>query len=636
MQQTMFSTQEELKYLRLLALKFPTRQAVFTEIINLQAILNLPRATEHFMSDVHGEDEAFNHILNSCSGVIRERVRATYEGELSDAEQAELCTLIYYPAEKLELIRAQHRDTEEWYRETLHRMVRIARYLSNFYTRSKVRKAMPVEYAYIIEELLHEAGIRNLNRHNYHVRIIESIIETGSAEDFFLSLAALIKRLAVDRLHIVGDLFDRGPHADRILDRLMRHHNVDIQWGNHDILWMGAAAGSAACVATVVRNNVRYDAYSILESAYGISLRELALFAEHTYHEESATGGMSAEVKAISMILFKLEGQLIMRNPGFDLAGRLLLDGLDLPAGVLHMDGRDYELTTTDFPTFDPAHPYELTPEEDEVIRDLVRSFRESAKLQAHVDFLFDCGSVYLVHNGDLLFHGCVPMNDDGTLHMMDCAGRRLSGKAYFDFCDRVARHAWQTHDQQSLDWMWYLWCGKCSPLSGRVTKTLERTLVRDKSAWAEPRNAYWKLTLEPRTCETILREFGADPVRGHIINGHTPIKVAKGESAVRAGGKLLIIDGGFCRAYHDTTGIAGFTLVSDDRALTLRAHWPFQTVEAALERDADIKSVSTVIERYDRPQLVSDTDTGDEVREQIADLKDLLEAYDSGVILER
>ena len=631
-----FRSEGDLKYLRLLAEKFPTRQSVFTEIINLQAILNLPKATEHFMSDVHGEDEAFNHILNNCSGVIRDRVRATYDGELTDAEQAELCTLIYYPKQKLARIRAQRRDTPEWYETTLHRMVRIARYLSNSYTRSKVRKAMPVEYAYIIEELLHEAGIRNLSRHEYHRRILTSIVETGSAEDFFISLASLIKRLAVDRLHLVGDVLDRGPHADRILDGLMAHPSVDVQWGNHDILWMGAAAGSAACVATAVRNNVRYDSYSILESSYGIPLRKLALFAEHTYAAGSEGGGRTPEERAISVILLKLEGQLIRRHPEFDMADRLLLDKVDLSRGCVRIDGVDYELSTRDLPTIDPDDPYALTREEEAVIDDLVASFRSSQKLQDHVNFLFEKGSIYLVRNDNLIFHGCVPMNEDGTLHMVDCGSRRLSGRAYFDFCDQVARRAWREGDQDALDWMWYLWCGRNSPLSGRVVKTFERALVKDRSTWQEPRDAYWTLTQDERACREILREFGVSPERGHIINGHTPVKVSSGESAIRGGGRLLVIDGGFCKAYHAATGIAGFTLVSDQNAMTLRSHAPFESVEAALDEDADIESETTVVQTYDRPQLVSDSDTGAEVREQIEDLKALLEAYDTGVSLRR
>ena len=631
-----FRSEGDLKYLRLLAEKFPTRQSVFTEIINLQAILNLPKATEHFMSDVHGEDEAFNHILNNCSGVIRDRVRATYDGELTDAEQAELCTLIYYPKQKLARIRAQRRDTPEWYETTLHRMVRIARYLSNSYTRSKVRKAMPVEYAYIIEELLHEAGIRNLSRHEYHRRILTSIVETGSAEDFFISLASLIKRLAVDRLHLVGDVFDRGPHADRILDGLMAHPSVDVQWGNHDSLWMGAAAGSAACVATAVRNNVRYDSYSILESSYGIPLRKLALFAEHTYAAGSEGGGRTPEERAISVILLKLEGQLIRRHPEFDMADRLLLDKVDLSRGCVRIDGVDYELSTRDLPTIDPDDPYALTREEEAVIDDLVASFRSSQKLQDHVNFLFEKGSIYLVRNDNLIFHGCVPMNEDGTLHMVDCGSRRLSGRAYFDFCDQVARRAWREGDQDALDWMWYLWCGRNSPLSGRVVKTFERALVKDRSTWQEPRDAYWTLTQDERACREILREFGVSPERGHIINGHTPVKVSSGESAIRGGGRLLVIDGGFCKAYHAATGIAGFTLVSDQNAMTLRSHAPFESVEAALDEDADIESETTVVQTYDRPQLVSDSDTGAEVREQIEDLKALLEAYDTGVSLRR
>lgn len=621
-----------LKYLQLLSTQFPNQQAVFTEIINLQAILNLPKATEHFLSDVHGESEAFTHILNNCSGVIRERVASTFEGVLDDAQQADLCTLIYYPREKLELMRAQHRDTTEWYRNTLHNLVRIARFLSNNYTRSKVRKAMPVAYAYIIDELLHEAGHKNQSRHSYHVRIIDSIIETGSAEDFICSLSALIKRLAVDRLHIVGDIFDRGPHADRIMDDLLGYHSVDVQWGNHDVLWMGAAAGSAACIATVVRNNVRYGQLEVLESAYGISLRELALFAERTYGESGDARSME---RAISVMLLKLEGQTIMRHPEFDMNDRLLLDKMDLRRGTVRIGEVDYPLSTRDFPTLDPKSPYELTHDETEVMSGLVKSFRESKRLQRHMDFLIDHGSVYLVHNDNLIFHGCVPMNPDGTFRMVRCGDAPRSGKAYMDFCDHVVRRAWNLRDQADLDWMWYLWCGKLSPMSGRIVKTFERICVADQSTWAEPRDPYWKLTRNERTCIDILREFGL-PQSGHIINGHTPIKIRAGEKPIRGGGRLLVIDGGFCKAYHATTGIAGFTLVVDDCGMKLRAHRPFESVAAALSENADITSETTVVEREPHPLLISDTDTGEKIRSQISDLKALLEAYRMGELKER
>ncbi|MCH3944122.1 MAG: fructose-1,6-bisphosphatase [Atopobiaceae bacterium] len=626
-------TEQELKYLSLLSETFPTTQAVYTEIINLSAILNLPMGTEHFMSDLHGEQEAFTHILNNCSGVVRERVQATFRHELTATEQDELCTLIYYPRQKLARIHAAREDTSEWYRVHLMQLVRLARFLSNFYTRSKVRKAMPEAYAYIIDELLHASGRKETSRHNYHVRIIASIIETGSADDFIESLAALIKRLAVDHLHIVGDVFDRGPHADRIIDQLMAYHSLDLQWGNHDIAWMGAAAGSRACIASVVRTCVRYRSLEILESAYGISLRELAVFARNTYR---ADDGMRDCEKAIDVILFKLEGQLVRRHPEFGMDERLLLDKMDLPRGTVTIDGTPYDLTTCDFPTIDPADPYALTREEQRVIDQLATAFHDSGRLQRQVDFLYDHGSVYLAYNGNLLFHGCVPLTEDGAFAVVPCGRHSYSGKAYLDFVDRTARRAWHEHDQNSLDWMWYLWCGKLSPLSGRIMKTFERSFVDDRSTWDEPRDAYWAFTPSVETCDAILEEFGLSPKTGHIINGHTPIRAKEGESPVRAGGKLLVIDGGFCKAYHRSTGIAGYTLIADANGLRIKAHRPFTTVGDALNRNADILSNTTVLETNKHARLIEDTDTGARIRAQIADLQSLLDAYRMGELPER
>lgn len=460
----------ERKYLELLAEKFPTTQSVFTEVINLEAILNLPKGTEHFVSDVHGEYEAFEHILNNCSGVIRERVGQAFAMELTRDEQADLCTLIYYPELKLRRLREQDRLTSEWYAITLTRLVRLARRLSGSYTRSKVRKAMPVAYAYIIDELLHISPDERETRLAYHQRIIDTIVDTGSADDFVCSLAALIKRLAVDHLHVVGDVFDRGPHADKIMERLMAYYSIDVQWGNHDIVWMGTAAGSYACLAAVIRNNIHYDSLKILESAYGVSLRELALFAEATYR---ADDGMSPVEKAISVILFKLEGQTIRRHPNWHMDDRLLLEHVDAERGVAVVDGREYELRTRDFPTLEADDPYALTPEEQRVMDNLMNAVRSSDKLRRHVGFLFEHGSTYLVHNGNVLFHACVPMNEDGSFCAVNHQGQMLSGRAYYDYADRLARRAWHEHDQVSLDWMWYLWCGRFSPLSGRVVKTL-------------------------------------------------------------------------------------------------------------------------------------------------------------------
>ena len=623
----------ERKYLELLAEKFPTTQSVFTEVINLEAILNLPKGTEHFVSDVHGEYEAFEHILNNCSGVIRERVGQAFAMELTRDEQADLCTLIYYPELKLRRLREQDRLTSEWYAITLTRLVRLARRLSGSYTRSKVRKAMPVAYAYIIDELLHISPDERETRLAYHQRIIDTIVDTGSADDFVCSLAALIKRLAVDHLHVVGDVFDRGPHADKIMERLMAYHSIDVQWGNHDIVWMGAAAGSYACLAAVIRNNIHYDSLKILESAYGVSLRELALFAEATYR---ADDGMSPVEKAISVILFKLEGQTIRRHPNWHMDDRLLLEHVDAGRGVAVVDGREYELRTRDFPTLEADDPYALTPEEQRVMDNLMNAVRSSDKLRRHVGFLFEHGSTYLVHNGNVLFHACVPMNEDGSFCAVNHQGQMLSGRAYYDYADRLARRAWHEHDQVSLDWMWYLWCGRFSPLSGRVVKTFERTYFADRSTWEEPRDPYFSHTEDPAMCARVLEEFGADVERGVIINGHTPVHAAAGESPVKAGGRLVVIDGGFCQAYHSTTGIAGYTLIADPEGMRIKAHRPFGSIADVLDLNADIVSDDDRFQRNPRPLFIGDTDTGADIRGQIADLRALLDAYRTGEILER
>jgi fructose-1,6-bisphosphatase-3 len=623
----------QLKYLELLSEKFPTTQTAFTEIINLEAILNLPKGTEHFVSDVHGEYEAFEHILNNCSGVIRERVEEVFNLELTASEQADLCTLVYYPAEKLRRLREEGMTTSEWYAITLMRLVRLARRLSGSYTRSKVRKAMPVAYAYIIDELLHISPDEREARLAYHQRIIDTIIDTGSADDFICSLSALIKRLAVDHMHLVGDIFDRGPHADKICDRLMGYHSIDIEWGNHDIVWMGAASGSAACLAAVIRNNIHYESLSILESAYGVSLRELALFSEATYTQND---GMTPMEKAISVILFKLEGQVIMRHPNWHMEDRLLLEHVDPTRGMLDLNGTTYEMRTRDFPTFDPAHPYELSADEKRVMDGLMDAVRSSDKLRAHIGFLYDHGSAYLVRNGNAIFHACVPMNEDGTFCAVRHQDRLLAGREYYDYADRLARQAWHEHDQVSLDWMWYLWCGRYSPLSGRVVKTFERTYLTDRSTWKEPRDPYFRLTEKPEVARRILTEFGADPVHGHIINGHTPVHAADGESPVKAGGLLVVIDGGFCQAYHKTTGIAGYTLISDPRGMRIKAHRPFGTIADVLDLNADIVSDDDRFEIYPSPKTIGDTDTGTQIRGQVADLRALLDAYRTGLLPER
>lgn len=626
-------TEQTLKYLTLLSHQFPNQQAVFTEIINLQAILNLPKGTEHFMSDLHGEYEAFMHILNNCSGVVREHVDEIFGDELTSEQKGELCTLIYYPSEKIARVRAARLDSPSWYKENLNNLIQIARALSSRYTRSKVRKAIPHDYAYIIDELLHTHPDENNYRVRYHERIIDSILETASADDFIRSLSALIKRLAVDHLHLVGDVFDRGGGAAKIMDSLMEYHSLDIQWGNHDILWMGAAAGEPACIVSVLRNNLRYDNYEILENDYGISLRELVAFADRTYREND---GRSPLIKAINVLLFKLEGQIIARHPEFDMEDRLLLDKIDVDRGTVSIAGTEHALNTRDFPTLDSAHPYRLTEDEQRIVDKLVYEFTSDDRLSRHVEFLYSHGSIYLARNGNLLFHGCVPMNEDGTFSSMNCMGTWRAGKDYLDFCDRIARKAWRDRNQEALDWMWYLWIGFKSPISGRVVKTFERSYIDDRSTWEEPMDPYFELTHDIYACDAIMREFGLMPGYGHIINGHTPVKTKKGEQPIRADGRLLVIDGGFCRAYHPKTGIAGYTLISSSRGMRLKAHEAFKNVEEALTRNADIQSETNRFDIATRRLMVSDTDTGEVIRGQINDLRLLLDAYRNGTIAER
>lgn len=608
------------KYLKLLSEKYPTARAVTREIINLTAILNLPKGTEHFMSDIHGEYEAFCHILNNCSGVVREKVDMLYRGELPHEERKSICTLIYYPNEKLHLIRKAGVNTDSWYRDTINRLVEIARTLSSKYTRSKVRKAMPEDYSYIIDELLHAQKDEDDNQIIYHKKILDTIISINP-DDFIAELSGLIKRLAVDHLHIVGDVFDRGKSADKVIDLLMMCHSLDIEWGNHDILYMGAACGSKACIANVVRNIIKYDTVRTLESGYGISLRSLALFAEKTYKNKTP---MDAALKAVSVIQFKCEGQVIKRRPEYDMDDRLLLD--KIKDGKVEIEGKLYELNDNDFPTVNLDNPYELTAEENSVLDGLKAAFVNSVRLRKHVEFLYEKGSMYKRHNSNLLYHGCVPLTADGELDEVDCLGDTLKGKAFLDKADETARGAFfkRRKELSDIDFMWYLWCGKKSPLCGRNIKTFERTFIDDKSAWKEEKNPYYKFYETEKTCDMILAEFGLGK-GSHIVNGHTPVRTVKGELPIRAGGKLIVIDGGFCEAYHDTTGIAGYTLIYNSHGLRLKAHEPFLSVDEALRENKDIHSDSEIIETEDRRVMVEDTDNGADIRCEIEDLYDLL-----------
>ncbi|MCI6348565.1 MAG: fructose-1,6-bisphosphatase [Negativibacillus massiliensis] len=625
-------TDDRIKFLRLLSEKYRSRQQVCTEIINLQAILNLPKGTEHFMSDLHGEYEAFSHILNNSAGVIREKVDMLFEETLTPRERSSLCTLIYYPEEKLEKINEEGRNTEEWYRFVLQNLIDLAKMLSSKYTRSKVRKAMPSEYSYILDELLHAQADEDNNQFVYHQKIIDTLLKLGEGDDFIIALSSLIKRLAVDHLHIVGDIFDRGERPDAILNMLMQHHSLDIEWGNHDILWMGAACGSQACIAAVVRNCLSYNNISVLEQGYGISLRPLVLFAEKMYDE---TDPNKAAKKAISIILFKLEGQIIRRNPDYGMQERLLLDKVNFDDATIEIDGVVHELKEKRFPTINRMDPYALDPAEREIMDELEKLFRESEQLQRHVTFLYNHGSMYRKFNGNLLFHGCVPLDEDGNLKALHFGGRIYQGKSYMDYADSIARRAYFSDDrtQKELDFMWYLWCGSNSPLSGRVVKTFERTFLSDESTWKEPKNPYYRYQDSEPVCRMLLREFGLYSENSHIINGHTPIHVMEGENPLKANGRLIVIDGGFCKAYQKTTGIAGYTLIFNSHGMRLKSHQPFSGMEAALSENLDIDSQSQQVATLDKRLMVADTDTGEMLKEQIADLEDLLTAYREGLI---
>ncbi len=622
-------TAERLKYLGLLAEQFHSEQELCTEIINLSGVLSLPKGTEHFMSDIHGEYESFCHIMNNCSGVVREKVNLWLGDNMTGMEVSELCTLIYYPRQKLKLLRDEGRLCPAWYQTQMGRLVLLARMFSGKYTRSRVRRAMPEAYARILDELLHAQTDEDDNRHQYHQSILDTLIDIGSGDDFIIVLADLIKHLAVDRLHVVGDIFDRGARSDSVMDILMRHHSIDIEWGNHDILWMGAASGSAACVAGVVRNCLQYRNMEILENSYGIPLRPLALFAEKLYPEMETD---QAALEAITVMMFKLEGQLIRRNPDFGMEDRLLLDKLDLNAGTVRIDDTSWPILPRRLPTLQQDDPYALTDEEQQVISGLCDSFRQSLRLRSHISFLYAQGRLYRRYNGNLLFHGCVPMDEDGSFHVKCLEGQRLSGPALMDYADMMARRAFHEGDQKALDFMWYLWCGDDSPLCGRHVTTFARFFVQDKEAWHEPRNPYYVYCNNEKDCLRILAAFGLNET-GHIINGHTPIRVIRGESPLKAGGRLIVIDGGFCRAYQKTTGIAGYTLISNSHGMRLMSHQPFSTFEEALNDGRDIRSQSLSFVTYPNRLHIRDTDNGKRLQERVEDLKALLSAVRDGLV---
>ena len=649
---------QSLHYLKMLSRLYPTMKAAGAEIVNLKAILNLPKGCEHFISDVHGEYEAFLHILNSCSGAVRERIDQMFSDSITKAEREQLATLIYYPEEKLELLKPEIADLDEWYRITLHRLIALARLVSERYTRSKVRRALPADYAYIMEELLYTHG-EEIDKRDYFENIISTVIEIGQAPEFIAAVCALIKWAAVDHLHLVGDIFDRGPRADIIMDSLLEHHSVDIQWGNHDVLWMGAASGSRTLVATVLSNSIHYNNLDVVETGYGISLRPLSVFANEVYRhcdvsrfavkltdEADSTSekdrALSARMyKAITVILFKLEGQKLLRHPEYGMADRLLLDKIDYEQGTVSIDGKVFKLEDTDFPTVDPADPYALTPEENAVIDRLTASFRHSEKLQRHVRFLYSKGSLYKIYNGNLLFHGCIPMDENGEFLSFCLDGVERRGKDFLDYADQAARQAYY-HKPDSperklgMDFLWFLWAGRNSPIFGRDRMTtFERRLIADESAWAEPKNAYYTLYEDPKICERILRHFGLEGPHCHIINGHVPVKARKGESPIKGGGKLIVIDGGFCKAYQPTSGIAGYTLIYNSHAFRIVAHQPFVGRERAIRENYDITSSNSLFERLEARQRISQTDIGQELQQRIDDLHLLLAAYRDGVITE-
>ena len=618
-----------IEYLRLLAEKHPSEAAVCSELINLKSILALPKGTEHFISDLHGQYDAVCHILNNCSGVILEKTLALYSDTLGERGCRELCSIIYYPREALTHLEARGELSDGRLSDIIRQMLPLAEMLSGKYTRSYVRKRMPQDYEFVLDELLHMQRDEDENQHRYHDAIISAIVSSGAARDLITAISELIKSLAVDRLHVVGDIFDRGAQPERIVDLLMAHNNVDIQWGNHDILWMGAAAGSPACIAAVLRISLDYGNMSVLERGYGISLRPLTEFCEKCY------GGADAKryKHALSILGFKLEGQLISRHPGFEMDERLLLDKIDFSDFTVKLAGKRYALNTKDFPTLDPAHPYALTSDEEALIDEYVSAFRESLPLRRHMDYIFKNGSTYLCCNGNLLFHGCIPLTSEGGFARVRHEGQYYSGRALLDYCDRVVARAWAQRDESALDMMWYLWCGQNSPFSGRCFHTFELALIDDEETWVEPKNAYFDFWEDVDVIKMLLREFGLDPETGHIINGHTPVKAKLGESPVKAGGKLFIIDGGFCKAYQPKTGLAGYTLIYNSHGLRLKSHRPFSGVAAVLDENADMESDSVCVETFPRRRYIGDTDHGKKLSERIDALNALLSAYRSGLI---
>lgn len=646
----------ELKYLKSLARQYPNIAAASTEIINLQAILNLPKGTEHFLTDIHGEYEQFAHVLKNGSGAVRRTIDEVFENALSNKDKKSLATLIYYPVEKLDIVISEEDNIEDWYKITLHRLVQITKKVASKYTRSKVRKALPKDFAYIIEELITEKADIS-DKEGYYNEIIHTIIRIGRAQDFIIALSNLIQRLVIDHLHIVGDIFDRGPGPHIILDTLMNYHSVDIQWGNHDILWMGAACGQLACIATVIRIAARYGSLDTLEDGYGINLIPLATFALDTYSNTNCdtfsikyntdynTKDLSLDMKihkAIAIMQFKLEGQVIMKHPEFLMDDRLLLDKIDYEKKTVMAYGKEYPMNDTDFPTIDPKNPYALTPDEEQVMERIRQAFLKCEKLQKHVRFLYSNGGLYKVYNSNLLYHGCMPMDGEGNFLSVDVDGKDYQGKQLYDILDNYARKGYYAKNDpaemhKAQDYIWYIWAGPNSPVFGKdKMTTFERYFIEDKETHKETKNAYYSLLDHEDILNKILDEFELDTRKSHIVNGHVPVELKKGESPIKCDGKLLIIDGGFSKAYQSKTGIAGYTLVANSHGMRLVAHEPFESMEAAVLHESDIFSDSTVIEVAPVRIRVSDTDIGRELKDQIKQLELLLQAYRDGIIVEK
>lgn len=646
--------EENLKYLTLLAKEYPNAQRASSEIISLEAQLKLPKGTEMYMSDLHGEYEAFSHILNNASGVIREKIDVALAGVTTAEQRAVYASLIYYPAQKLAEIKQNEKRMEAWYRLTLYRLIDVCRHVASKNTRQRVRLAIPKGYEFIIDELLH-AHFEDHNKEAYYNQFISAIIDTGTADSFIEAVSTVIKRLAVHKLHIVGDIFDRGRRPDVILDKLMEHHSVDIQWGNHDVLWMCGATGSPLGVASVIRICAAYNNLEALEEGYGINLRPLALFAAHTYGDcsifkpkKSSDYNSDDETavakihKAISVIMYKLECQVIARNPNFEMDDRMLLMHINYADGTVRIDGVDYKLKDSDFPTIDPENPAKLTQGEIDVLQKLCQNFKQSEKLQRHIKFMYSHGSAYKVENGILMYHGVIPLNEDGSFRSVHFGGKNYSGKALMDYVDYMCRIAY-FGDENSLerrigqDILWYLWCGKNSPMFGRnKMTTFENAFLEEKELKVEGKDPYYLYQEDSSIADNILSEFGLVGPKCRIINGHVPVKAISGEEPIKAGGKIIVIDGGFCRAYHDKTGIAGYTMVYSSRGLSLRAHQPFTSLQDVVFKNSDIESKVNVFETMKNRMLVEDTDQGKEIKTMIDDLKMLIQAYKRGLIKER